>query len=59
VMMAEVPAEYQAEAAAQFESKMADAMGDCERELAKHPDDAAKVQACLSLPDCESFFRCL
>jgi len=59
VLMADVPAEYRDKVTAQFADKMADALGDCQRALERKPEDAAEVQACLSLGDCEAFAKCM
>ena len=58
-ILAEVPAEYRDKAAAEFEAEVADGTGDCQRHIAKKPEDAAKVQGCLAAPDCRSFMQCL
>lgn len=58
-MLSQVPEEFRDEAAAKFEEEMADAYGDCMRELERKPDSAAKVQGCLQISDCQGFFRCL
>ncbi len=58
-ILSEVPAEYRDKAAASFEADMADGAADCQRHLAKKPEDAAKVQGCLAAPDCRTFVMCL
>jgi len=58
-ILAEVPEAYRAEAAAKFETEVVDGTGDCQRHVAKKPEDAAKVQGCLAAPDCRSFMQCL
>jgi len=58
-ILAEVPEAYRDEAAGKFEAEVVDGTGDCQRHVAKRPEDAAKVQGCLAAPDCRSFMQCL